>query len=231
MGYRSKIYNIPIKDSTFELIKQTLKKYKLIVRKVFRVIKGRNIYMVELENNKHVRVDIYSKKNSFSNDRFRYQQYLYESGVNVARIIGLSKTKKQWLKVSEWIEGVRIGEVWNRAEVFEKCGEQIAKLNSVKDPKTGCFLGLADFSKLNLIWTKENEVYIIDLLVSSTEVVDYSVVKTLIMGLSTRTRIEHFLNGYKKIRDTDRILEILENQNWKWKDCGLSKGPPGDILI
>lgn len=232
MGYRRAIHNIPIEGQLFNTIKNSLKEYNLQVNNIFKVrkrMKKAIVYMVELDDGKHVRVDNYIKgKVSYS--RFEYQKFLYDNGVNVAKIIGLPIINGSQWKVSEWIEGVRLEEVWNDPEVFEKSGEQIAKINSTKDPGTNQFLVLSDFSPLNLIWTKKKEVYIIDLLVSTNENVDYSVVKTLIMGLRTKNRSMRFLDGYKKIRDVDGILKILEESRWKWKQFELEKDPLKDIM-
>jgi hypothetical protein len=149
----------------------------------------------------------------------------------VAKIIDVFKVRNEIWRVSEWIEGVRIGEVWNLSKMFERCGEQIACLNLVKDVESGNYLGLGDFNGLNLIWTNKEEVYIIDFYVWPRIVVDESVVKTLIMGLRTRNRADVFLKGYMRFRSIDKIMEILEKNNWKWKTFGFVEEVFEDILI
>lgn len=230
MGYRPDIDNYVITDPKLTLIKKIFyKKFKIKVKCVFQIIKKRRVYRVNLEDGTNLRLDIYLK-NEVPIKRFLYQKLAYEKGVHVAKIIDVFKIDKKIWKISEWIEGVRIGDVWNLSKMFEKCGEQIASLNLVKDPESGNYLGLADFTKLNLIWTEKEEVYIIDFLVSPRLVVDMSVVKTLVISLKTKNRADVFLKGYMKFRSVDKIMEILEEKNWKWKTFSLVKETPKDIL-
>lgn len=231
MGYRPQIDNYIVTGSKLSLIKKLFfKKFKLNVKCIFEIIKGRRVHRVSLENGVNLRLDIYPNEKAPKKE-FLYQKLAYEDGVNVAKIIGIFKEKENIWKVCEWIEGVRISEVWNSIDVFEKCGEQVAKLNLVKDPETNQYLGLSDFNKINLIWTPKKEVYIIDFYVFPRLIVDESIVKTLVMGLRTKNRAKAFLNGYKKVRNADKIIKILENNNWTWKTFDFEKETSKDVLL
>jgi len=231
MGYRPGIDNYVITDPKLSLIKKIFyKKFKIKVKHVFQIRKGRGVHRVNLEEGINLRLDICQKK-KFQEKETLYQKLAYEKGVHVAKTIGIFRVKNQIWKVNKWIEGVRIGDVWNLSKMFEKCGEQIARLNLVKDVESGNYLGLGDFNGLNLIWTNKEEVYIIDFYVWPRIVVDESVVKTLIMGLRTRNRADVFLKGYMRFRSIDKIMEILEKNNWKWKTFGFVEEVFEDVLI
>jgi len=232
MGYRERIDNCVVVGSKLGTIKKVFyEKFSLEVRQVFQVRKNRHVFTVELKDGSNLRLDIYNKKVP-PKRRFVYQKLAYEKKINVPQLIDVFKVEKKLWRVSDWIEGVRVGTVWNLFEVFEKCGEQIAKLNLIKDTESDKYLGLADFNKLNLIWTSEKEIYIIDVLIDPRTYVDYSVVKTLVMGLRTRNRIDAFLKEYSRFRNIDRIMEILEKENnWKWKTFGLEKETDKDVLV
>lgn len=234
MGYRRAIHNEPVVGSKFSTLKTLFyDKLGLVVKNIFRIRKEKNVYRVNLQDGLNLRLDIFKMK--APKDKLSYHRLAYDNGVSVPKIIEVCKlynsTLEDIFKVSEWIEGVRIEEVWNLSKVFEKCGEQIAKLNLIKDPVSDKYLSLRDFSPLNFIWTKEKEVYIIDLNIFVVEDVDYSVVKTLVMGLRTKNRIDCFLKGYMKFRSTDRIMKILKKYKWKWKNYSLAKETHKDKLI
>jgi hypothetical protein len=230
MGYRKVIDNIEVTGKGFCVLKRVFSKYGYQISKVYQVRRNRRVYMIELEHGKHLRLDIYGK-GLIPYQNFYYQSLLYKNGLNVAKAIGLPFIGKKQGKISEWIEGVRVDEVWNNSEVFEKCGIELAKLNSTIDPQTDLPFALYDFSKLNLIWTKKKEVYIIDLNIAPEENVDTIVYKTLIMALRTPNRIFHFLRGYSKIRSISRILDIAIDKKWKWKNHGIIKDPSQDIGV
>ena len=223
MGYRAGIDNLVVGGSKLFLIKKIFStRFKMDINRVFQIRKRRKVHRVELKNGINLRLDIYKQKEAVKKE-FLYQKLAYENNVNVAKIIDIFKVRNKLWRVSEWIEGIRIGDVWNLSKMFEKCGEQIAKLNLVKDPKSNNYLGLGDFSELNLIWTKKEEVYIIDFYVWPRENVDISVVKTIVMGLRMKNRADAFLRGYVKIKSIDKILDILEENNYKWKQFGFEE--------
>lgn len=211
MGYRPIIDNYIVIEPKLSLIKKIFhKRFKMEIKCVFEIIKGRRVHRINLENGTNLRLDIYKK---IPNKKFLYQKLAYKDGVHVAKIIDIFKVENETWKVSEWIEGVRIADVWASLKMFEKCGEQIASLNLVKDVESNEYLGLSDFNKINLIWTEKEEVYIIDFFVWPRLVVDESVVKTIMRGdFRTKNKVNAFLKGYKKFRNIDKILEILEEK-------------------
>ena len=213
MGYRPGIDNYVITDPKLSLIKEIFyRKFEMKVKYVFQIRKGRKVHRVNLEDGTNLRLDIYSNI-KVPKKEFLYQKLAYEKGVHVAKIIDIFKVENKTWKVSEWIEGIRIADVWNSLKMFEKCGEQIAKLNLVKDVESGNYLGLSDFNKINLIWSKKEEVYIIDFFVWSRLVVDESVVNTIRRGgFRTKNKVDAFLKGYKKFRSVDKIIEIIEEE-------------------
>ena len=209
MGYRPKIDNYNITGDRLILMKQILYgKFKIKIKYIFQIRKGRGVYRLNLIDETNLRLDIYTKK--VPEKEFLYQKLAYEKGVNVAKIISIFKVKNKTWRVSEWIEGIRIADVWNSLKMFEKCGEEIAKLNLVKDPKSCEYLGLSDFNKINLIWTEKEEVYIIDFFVWPRKNVDLSVFNTIKYGkFRTKNKVDAFLKGYMKFRHIDKIIEIL----------------------
>ena len=207
-------------------------KYGFKVDSVFRVNRKPKVHMVELNDGSHLRLDIYKKYKKLKVlKKAQLQKLLYSSGVNVPKVIGIEENVRHkyiW-KISEWIEGERIENYWDDPTIIEKCGEQIAKINSVKIPKSNDHICLGDFTPLNAIVTSEKKVYIIDLSIYLCKNVNVSVYKTLVTGLKNRKRVEWFLNGYKKIRSTERILKLAEKKNWKWKECILQEEDQEDV--
>jgi len=220
MGYRPKIDNSPVNDPELSLMKKIFyEKFELKVKCVFKIVKSnlKTIYRVNLESGTNIRLDIFSKKKKVPHREFLYQKLAYENHINVAKIIGVLKVENKIWKISEWIEGVRIGDVWNLLKMFKKCGEQIAKLSLMKDPKSGNCLWLNDFNKINLIWTKEEEVYLIYFYVRPRANIDESIVETVLRGIRTKEKIKIFLEGYSKYRDVTNIIKKLDEKNWKGK--------------
>jgi hypothetical protein len=180
--------------------------------------------MLELRDGTKRRLDIYPRYSYQYYKKFLYQKLLYENGVNVAEplkfiIFHERKFAIGW-KLSNWIEGVRVLKVWDLEETFERIGEQVARINSIKDTTTGGRMALFDFSKLNGIWTYNDEVYIIDLSVKPYKNIKYSVYKILI-SLRTKSRINSFLKGYSKICPIDSIVRYGETKKWKWDGVEL----------
>lgn len=230
MGHRRAIHNCPIIGSKFASINKLFyQEFGLKVAHVFQIRQGRPVHRVNLKNGSNLRLDMYKSK--APTKTFPYQELAYKKGVNIPKIIGVLKIGKITFKVSEWVEGVRIEDVWTLAKMFEKSGEQIASLNLIKDPTSGNYISFSDFNPLNLIWTLKEEVYIIDTNIGIDTDVDYSVVKTLIMGLRTKNRIDCFLEGYMKLRDIGRIMAILEKSKWKWGKHSLKKETSEDKLL
>lgn len=220
MGFRGVIHNIMITGETLENIKTTLKKEAdLQAEEVYRIHKRRNIYMVKLDNEKYIRLDIFSK-NRMPNKKISYQKYINENyNINIPKFIKLIELDRYFFKLSEWIKGVRIGNVWNLDKMFVESGKELAKLNSIVEPDSNKYFILRDFSKINLIWTEMEQVFIIDLYLKPVELslIDYNIARILLTVLKSEHKINKFLEGYYEIRDTKKILEILDEFNWSAK--------------
>ena len=227
MGYRIAILNKPVKEVFVQAVKKKFRKYKMKVIDVVRINRKYKVHMVTLSDGRHIRLDNYSGRQPYQiKEKVDIQKLLRKRGVNVAKVIGVEKLlfgrpeKITTWKISEWIEGERLLEYWNDREIIEKCGEQVAKINSIRTEEGACIC-LGDFTALNAIVTEDKEVYIIDLSVYPCKSVSQSVFKTLIMSLRNKERIGWFLEGYERFKSTEKILKIAEKSNWKWKKYPL----------
>ena len=219
MEGKNKVVNIKIKDKEFFNLKTIVKKHFNIknVVKIFYVVKGKSVYEIVIDDTKSYRLDIYDfkgpKKIKFYQSRAYYQSIGYKNGIHVPKVIGLYETPDLLYKLSEWIKGRRIGYVWNSEAMFIKAGIEIAKIHCIKDPKSERFLGYNDFTKSNAIWTDDEELYLVDVVIAPKKNVDGNAIKILIKNLKgDRERIEWFLAGYKRVRNVDMIRKILEEK-------------------
>jgi len=172
------------------------KKKKVKARKI--IIKGSN----------PLRLDI-----NFPENITILQKIANKTDIEIPKIIFIEGK----YKYSEWIEGVMIRDVFNINEVLIKSGDLIGRLNLIKDPQNNYFLTNGEFSGSNAIWTKDRKVYIIDHgRMKSKANPDMSVIKLLLKRIQKKERINLFLEGYSKHRNTDNIIKGLEDRNWKW---------------
>jgi predicted Ser/Thr protein kinase len=80
----------------------------------------------------------------------------------------------------------------------------------------------------NFVWTKDKKIYIIDHgKLKTTEDPDKLTSAGLLKRFGDKARIDAFLKGYSKYRNIDRIMEILEKNNWKWpgRKFTIDRGP------
>lgn len=217
MGKKNKISNIKVKEKDLSTLKIILSQYFNIenVKEIRLVIEGKNIFEVVVNSIKSYRLDTYNllRKKSFGyyKKRMSYQKMAYENNVNVPKIIGFHKDGDVAYKVSTWINGKRIGFVWNTSDMFRKAGIEIAKINSIQDPKSGRFLGYNDFTKPNAIWTNNKEIFLVDVVIQPKRDVNANVVKILRKNLNNDLkRSTWFLEGYETIRNTDKIIKMLK---------------------
>lgn len=227
MGYRSFIENIKLKDKEFYIIANKLKENGIETKFIFKLRKDINVYMIKLKEKGFIRLDIFNKKR-VSKLNFLYQNLAYDNNVNVPKIFSIIEYDNEIWKISQWITGTRTDKVWNYSKVFIQFGKEIAKLNLIKDSSSDTNLAYFDLSKINQIWSRNKDLYIIDVNFGLVKNVDKYVVKNLIMGLRTKNRIQLFLEGYQQYRSTNRILKLLNKSQWKWRDFGLKKD---DVLI
>ena len=144
------------------------------------------------------------------------EQKIASQIVNIPKILFVDKNKRY--KISEWIDGVDIVYVFTIPEVFIKCGELLGKLNLIKDEKTGMCLSNVDFSSSNIIWTVDKKIYLIDMgKLRWTKSPEVTVVQVLLKRIKAKDKIDSFLEGYLKFGPIEKIIEICEQKNWKWK--------------
>jgi len=192
-----------------ELIKEKLNKDVIKILDICdkKIVKTRKLLLV---NGNPLRLDTKHSPNVT-----RLQILASESNINIPKVIFVHNK----YKVSEWIEGVLIKNVWDIPEVFEKSGELIGKLNCIKDPINNEFLFNSDFHGSNAVWTKDKKVYLIDhgkLATSMT--IDGVIVKLLLKRIRSKERINIFLKAYSKYKNIDNIVRKIEKKNWNWNE-------------
>jgi hypothetical protein len=191
---------------------------------------GKSVYKLNLLD-KDLRLDIFPKKYKWC----LIQNFAYENGVNVAKEIFINEIDGFNYRISEYVDGCFLDEADDIRDVYIKSGEQIAKLNLVKpskelmsgfkiinDDPNDYGLTNSDFSNRNAIYTEDKKVYQIDtdtfkIKKISNGNLDFTLVKPLIKYIKDRTKIDYFLEGYSKLRDTSKIIELCEQYNWTWK--------------
>lgn len=189
--------------------KLIFKEFHKTIKEIVKLKPNRHIYKIILNDNSIIRLDI----GTFTPEINRLQQIAINHNINIPKII---KSSSRY-KMSEWILGVRLLDVWDTREVFYKSGELMAKLNLIIDPKTGGNLTNTEFSSTNAVWTPNKEVYIIDHdKLKSTNNIEIDLMPVLLKRIRNKERIEIFLSGYLKFRDTNKIIEELDKRNWQW---------------
>lgn len=193
---------------------ETLKKESNINVKNITLIKqkkGKNIYQIISDDNIY-RLDI-----NYLKETIEFQEILLNNNINVPKIIFYKETSKNnCIKLSEWI----IGNLWsddsNNLEMFELLGEELAKINSLK--YNDKFLVNSDTNSSGVVYTKDKKLFIIDLntLYPCSDTDPY-VVKILTKRIKVKERIDSFLKGYSKIKDTKNIIKMCEERDWRWK--------------
>jgi len=222
MGRKNKIDNIKIRGREFHRFKSLLKRYFNItgVYKIFHVIEGKRVHQVMLEDGNSVRLDVHEELEEdvivYLQKKAFYHKLASENDIKVPPMIGTYTTPTGFYKCSKWIKGQRVGFVWNLPHVFQCAGREIAKINLLKAPGGNQYLGYNDFNKPNAIWTKNNELYLVDVEIQPKKSVDNNVVKMLLKNIDDRDRIDWFLRGYSEFRSTDKIEKELKRRNYKW---------------
>jgi hypothetical protein len=221
--YMEEFNNINIIGERFDNLKKTiLKEIGKETKQIIKVRNNRQIYKILLNTNINIRLDIGSIP-----EVDRLQQIAIDNNINIPKIIKIIKIKNKFYKFSEWIDGDLLYHVWNTKEVFYKSGELMAKLNLVKDLKTNKYLNNTEFSSTNALWTPDKEIYIIDHgKLRTTDNIDGSLMPVLLKRIRNKERIEIFLSGYSKYRDTNKIIEELNKRNWQWPNKPLQKRGP-----
>lgn len=217
MGGKNKISNAKLKGTEFLVLKKILIQHFKIehIKQILLVTEGKCVFEVVVNTNNSYRLDVYDLDNKpktleFYRRRMRYQTIANNAGVNIPKVLGFFKDIEFIYKLSEWIKGDRVGHVWNLQDMFQKAGIEVAKINLLKDPNSNRFLGYNDFSKPNAIWTKDKQIYLVDVIVEPKRDVDASVLKILNKNLdSDPKRCGWFLEGYETVRRTADIRKMF----------------------
>jgi len=223
MGGKNKISNIEIsRGREYFRIKSILKRYFDItdIKTIFYVIEDKHVYQIILDDDKSFRLDMYEDLEfrgvEYREKKFFYHKVAFDNKINVPEPLAYYKTPVGFYKYSKWIEGKRIGYFWNLPELFRKAGKEIAKIHLIKDPSSDKFLGYNDFSKPNAIWTKDKEIFLVDVEIQPKKDVDANAVKILLKNIRDKDRIKWFIRGYREYRDPTMIIKELEKKNYKW---------------
>ncbi len=150
------------------------------------------IYQVIL-GNKMIRFDF--KRPGVSIDSYieisRLQTLAYDNGVKVPKVLYVDSE----IKISQWIEGVKMNRVRREPEPNIQLGKLIGKLNTIQDDDK--YLALVDLNNKNSIWTGE-DLYFIDL--CGLVAIDYEeVIRYAAFGMGMRMnqlRWQWFIEGY-----------------------------------
>lgn len=187
------------------------------VIKIFKIIKRNpRIFRLELDCGTVLRFEIMPLK-SLHLIKLQEIALLHHDGT--PKIIFYKIIGKRIFKFSEWIHGKVVAEVKHLEKVNVKIGEMLAKLNNIKDPKTGLFLTNGEIAMTNLIWTKEEKIFAIDhdrLCSVNESGLDKMVLKNIVKRIQYKDRADMFLDGYSKYRDITNILKIGNESNWSW---------------
>jgi tRNA A-37 threonylcarbamoyl transferase component Bud32 len=186
-------------------------------------------YKVECKDGKCFRLDTgYPLRCS------KLQELSRANGVNVPKLLKFVNSNR--FRLCEWIDGVVIEKAWYLDDVFVKQGELLAKLNNTCT-SFGEYIHNTDTNPTNFIWTDNEEIYFIDfgkaLTTSSQGWIDLTAASGAMKNLqywpwedkkrNSRGKIELFLEGYKKHRNIENIIEILDTYDWNFKEY-MKKG-------
>ena len=219
------IKEIDINERPGLTIKNMIKKeLNKDVLRIFKVMKRNpRVYKVDLNDGTVLRFEI---MNLAEHNKILLQNTanLYHDGT--PKIIFYKIVGKRIFKFSEWIHGKLLAEVSHLEEVNIKEGEMFAKLNNIKDPKTGLFITIGEINNTSMIWTEDRRLVIIDqgtIRALSEAGIDGVVYKNLIKRVKYKKRIDMFLEGYSKHRDISNILKIANKSNWRFGKKKLKK--------
>ena len=189
--------------------------HKLGKTVVKHTVHGRlqKIYCAECSDGTKYRYEKYKPKAE------KYKQAALAKGCKIAETLYIFPNAK--VKISEWIEGILVKEVWDKTAPFLEMGAVIGKINTVTirekalsplDKDVYGHIAISDINETNFVYTKRGELYLIDWnvrLVNESEL-DSIVTGSLIKRIGNIHKIRFFLSGYEKYRDTKNIKKLVE---------------------
>jgi len=108
------------------------------VVKIFKIMKRNpRIFRIELDDDRVLRFEILDLKLL---GRIKLQEFVFLHHDGTPKIVFYKTIGSKIFKFGEWICGKLVAEVLDEKIVNIKIGEMLAKLNNVKDPKTGLFI-------------------------------------------------------------------------------------------
>lgn len=198
------------------MVKEELNKDVL---KILKIIKHNpKNFRLELDDQTALRFDRFWYSNMELN-MIKLHEIVLKNYNCVPKIISYKKVGNKLLKLSEWINGYLWGEVSHIEKVNKKIGEMYAKLNNLKDPKTGLFITVSEINNTGIIWTEDETPVIVDvgtIRSLNKNGIDNVVYKNLVKRVVYKDRIDTFLEGYSKHRDISGILELAKKNNWTY---------------
>jgi len=205
------------------------REFKKNVSNIYTVGNKKRVWCIECSDGTKLRYDHYHKK------YIKLQMLVWSKGLNVPKVLK-EVDFPQKTRFCEWIEGKLIREMWREDEVFIKAGELMAQINNIRCPTTKKYITNSDFNPSNLVWTKDKKLYMIDFNTAkkwdSPKDVDRLAASCIakyyqywpkwadqnkekkIRG--PRKKMELFLEGYQKYRDTKQIVRLLNKCKWQF---------------
>jgi hypothetical protein len=197
---------VEIRGREYFKLKSVIKRYfKFDTKKIFQL---ENIYRIELNNNKIIKLKIYDIENREEIRKFNLKK-LIPKRINFNPIVDCYETPEHIYAISNWIRGKFFEENGN-VDLFFGIGSLTAQINSIIDPETEYNLIFTEFENGHIILGNDGEIHFIGSGIDISEDVDKYIAEFL-FNLKDRTKIKWFLKGYRRIRKYDRIKKILKD--------------------
>ena len=197
-----------------DMVKTELNKNVLKILKIMK--RNPRVFRIELDDQTAVRFERFHHRAGELN-MVRLQEIVLEKYDCIPRIISYKKSGRNILQLSEWIDGYLYGEVAHIEKVIRETGEMYAKLNNIRDPKTGLFITVSEINSTSIVWNKDENPVIVDLgtiRALNEGGIDATVYKNLVKRIVYKKRIDIFLDGYSKYRDISGVLKLAKKHSW-----------------
>lgn len=216
MDYKNKIVFKEVRGREFFRLKSIMRRYfKFDAKKILQVRENKRLYQVILSNDTSVRLDVYDITSVKFKKINRNCKLLNIKRLNYPKIFSIVNTPDSIYKASKWIEGSLLKEVWNRPNVIKTAGVAIAKINMIKEEKSGKNLSFTNFNREHAIWSAGDELYLIGDHIFPVKDVNQHIARMIKKNLQKTEIINWFLAGYKTIKPIYGIQKILNDMNEK----------------
>ncbi len=199
-----------VKGSEFFEIKSVVKRYfSLNTELVFR-LSDSNAYRILLTNRKSIKLEIYNISNHKAKNMIRYHKSITKE-IRYPRFIGSVKTPTKIFKATRWVDGNQIDKEWiEDPTIFREIGKNMALINLIIDPVTEQYLSFVDVNPKHMIRSTRGVLYFIGNKLKPLSNIDRYIARVLFKQIRNPDKISWFLYGYKKIRSTAGIKELLK---------------------